>query len=338
MPRCFRQRREQAVGGRCEFGLRGLEAPQQGASRRVPEPRHFRPGRAGDDGGRGVPGQGTPRGSGAGHRHARPQALAGFRGGQQRERGGGEGVVREIAGPRTGGWNGTEVAGGARRERGDRQGGAAFLAGRGAAGVPGACGARAVREAFVEGPRASGDADEPAARGPGSGGRRGGIPGFAGVRAWEEPGGGGESGSAGGRDPGVPPSRRAGDDERDVSEHQPHRERDAQCARGGGQGEPLERPDRPGGAVDGRGVAAGAGRLPASARPQGVGGLGRRAGKVRLRPLVAPLLAGSAGPSQRGRTARPCQGDRIRLSNVCQPDRRNSNILTERKIPPEPTK
>jgi hypothetical protein len=51
------------------------------------------------------------------------------------------------------------------------------------------------------------------------------------------------------------------------------------------------------------------------------GATGHRAGTVRFRRLVAPLLVGSSGPSQRGRAFGACRRDRILLSNVHQSSR-----------------
>ena len=87
------------------------------------------------------------------------------------------------------------------------------------------------------------------------------------------------------------------------------------------QGVSLEPADRPAGPVDGSGAAAGPGGLPAGQGTQGAGATGHRAGKGRFRRLVAPLLSGSTGPSQRERAIRACWGDQVLVSNVHQPAR-----------------
>ena len=83
----------------------------------------------------------------------------------------------------------------------------------------------------------------------------------------------------GASDTGLSSAQCSGDAQRDFFERQPHRERDAQPARDARQGVSLEPADRPVDAVDGSGVAAGAGGLPASPGELGAGGSGRRAGK-----------------------------------------------------------
>ncbi len=77
-------------------------------------------------------------------------------------------------------------------------------------------------------------------------------------------GGSRESAEAAAWDTGHSSAQCSGDARRDFFERQPHRERDAQLARDARQGVSLEPVDRPVDAVDGSGVAAGAGGLPAS--------------------------------------------------------------------------
>ena len=61
------QRGGQDARRECEAGLRGLEGPQEGVAGRVPGAGSLPARCAGHDSGRGVPGQGTMRGSGSGH-------------------------------------------------------------------------------------------------------------------------------------------------------------------------------------------------------------------------------------------------------------------------------